>query len=37
VPRDAEGEALEAQRRELEAELHRLDGVAKAALLSRGR
>jgi hypothetical protein len=37
VPRDVEGEALEAKRRELEAELHRLDGVATAALLSRGR
>jgi len=32
VPRDIEGEALEAKRRELEAEVHRLDGVATAAL-----
>jgi len=37
VPRDAEGEALEAMRRELEAELHRLDRVATAALASRER
>jgi hypothetical protein len=34
VPRDAEGEALEAKRRELETELHRLDGVAADALRS---
>ena len=37
VARDAGDEALEAKRRELEAELHRLDGVATAALASRGR
>ena len=34
VPREAEDAALEAKRRELEAELHRLDGVAAAALLA---
>ena len=32
VARATEGEALEARRRELEAELHRLDGMAAAAL-----
>jgi lysophospholipid acyltransferase (LPLAT)-like uncharacterized protein len=34
VPRDADDEALEAKRRELEAELHRLDGSAAAAISS---
>jgi hypothetical protein len=37
VPRDADAETLEAMRRELEAELHRLDGVARDALAYRDR